>query len=333
MKSLTRSLEVVCDRLEGKTVLVTGGAGFLGSWVCDVVDAFNGKIICIDNLSSGSEENIRHLLSRGNFKYVKGDVQSFSVDEGIDYVFHMACIASPPLYQKYPIETLDTNVLGTRNVLEIARKKEVKGFLLASTSEVYGDALVLPTPEDYWGNVNPVGPRSVYDEGKRVAETYCYSYFQKFHLPVRIARIFNTYGPRLDTRSTSQYGRVVVKFIDQALHNDPLTVYGDGSQTRSFCYVTDLVEGLFRFLLEPSLDGEILNIGNDEEISILDLAKLIIESARSDSYVVFEALPRDDPRRRRPDISKAGNILGWRPKISLKEGLKKTIRWSDSEKR
>jgi len=332
LESLVRSLKEVGERLEDKMVLVTGGAGFLGSWICDVIDTFDGRIICVDNLSSGSEENIRHLMGRKNFKLVKEGVQDFSVDEEIDYVFHMACIASPPLYQKYPIETLDTNVLGTRNVLEIAKEKRVKGFLLASTSEVYGDAVVLPTPEDYWGNVNPVGPRSVYDEGKRVAETYCHSYFQKFHLPVRIARIFNTYGPRLDIRSTSQYGRVVVKFIDQALRDSPLTVYGDGLQTRSFCYVTDLVEGLFRFLLEPRLNGEVLNIGNDEEISILDLAKRIIELTGSNSDIVFEPLPRDDPKRRKPDISKVRNLIGWKPQIILKEGLMKTIKWLYSKK-
>jgi len=310
----------------GKTFLVTGGAGFLGSWLCDVLDAFNARIICVDNLSSGSENNISHL-KKENFELVKGDVSKFTIDEKINYIIHMACIASPPLYQEHPIEALDASVLGTRNMLEIARKNDVEGFLFTSTSEIYGDAKVIPTPEDYWGNVNPVGPRSVYDEGKRVAETYCIAYFQKYDLPIRIARIFNTYGPRLDVKSTSQYGRVIVKFISQALNNQPVTVYGDGSQTRSFCYVTDTAEGLFKLLLKPGIDGEIINIGNDEEISILNLAKLIIRLTDSKSEIVFRPLPKDDPRRRNPDISKARKLLGWRPKISLKEGLMKTIEW------
>lgn len=325
MESPMKRVGVVGARLKEKTVLVTGGAGFLGSWICDAIDAFGGRIVCVDNLSSGSEKNIARLLGRRNFKLVKADVQTFSSDEEIDYIFHMACIASPPLYQKYPIETLDASVLGTRNVLEIAKRKNARGIVFTSTSEVYGDAAVIPTPENYWGNVNPVGPRSVYDEGKRVAETYCRSYFQMFKTPIRTARIFNTYGPRLDVKSSSQYGRVVVKFIAQALKNEPLTVYGDGSQTRSFCYVTDLIEGLIRLLLTPGLDGEIINIGYDRETSVLDLAKLIVGLTKSESKIVFEPLPVDDPRRRRPDIGKAGKLLGWKPTTPLKEGLTKTI--------
>lgn len=330
IEEIKRSLLEFEDEIKDHTFLITGGAGFLGSWFCDVVNAFDGRIICVDDLSSGSEENIRHLLGRENFKLIREDVCEFSIDEDVDYVVHMACIASPPLYQKYPIKTLDTNVLGTRKVLEFAKRKNVKRFLFASTSEVYGDAKVIPTPEEYWGNVNPIGPRSVYDEGKRVAETYCYSYSQKFGLPIRIARIFNTYGPRLDVRLTSQYGRVVVKFITQALNNEPVTVYGDGSQTRSFCYVTDLIAGLFRLLLKAGLDGEVINIGNVEEISILDLAKLIIKLTKSQSKIVFTSLPKDDPKRRKPKINKAKEKLEWNPAISLETGIKRTIKWIEN---
>jgi len=313
-----------------KTFLVTGGAGFLGSWFCDVLDAFNARIICVDNISSGSENNISHL-KKENFQLIKADVSRFMIDEKIDYIVHMACIASPPLYQEHPIETLDASVLGTRNMLEIARKNDVEGFLFTSTSEIYGDAKVIPTPEDYWGNVNPVGPRSIYDEGKRVAETYCIAYFQKYDLPIRIARIFNTYGPRLDVKSTSQYGRIIVKFISQALNNQPVTVYGDGSQTRSFCYITDLIEGLFRLLLKPNINGEIINLGNDEEISILKLAKLIIKLTESKSEIVFKPLPKDDPKRRRPDIGKAEKLLEWKPKVNLRRGLIRTIKWLQTD--
>lgn len=323
---IRKNLSKFGSRIRGKTFLVTGGAGFLGSWFCDVLNNFDSRIICVDNLSSGSERNISHL-KRENFQLIKEDICKFKVDEKIDYIVHMACIASPPLYQKYPVATLDASVFGTKNMLEIAKKSSVEGFLFTSTSEVYGDAKVIPTPEDYWGNVNPIGPRSVYDEGKRVAETYCISYFRKNNLPVRIARIFNTYGPRLDVKSTSQYGRVVVKFISQALNNKPVTVYGDGSQTRSFCYVADLIEGLFRLLLTPSIDGEVINLGNTMEISILDLAKLIIKLTGSKSRIKFQPLPIDDPKRRKPDISKAESLLNWTPKTSLKQGLTKTIRW------
>jgi len=239
----------------------------------------------------------------------------------------MASIASPPLYQKYPLETLDANVIGTRNALEIARKNDVEGFLFSSTSEIYGDAEVIPTSEEYWGNVNPIGPRSVYDEGKRVAETYCIAYFHKYSLPIRVARIFNTYGPRLDAKSTSQYGRVIAKFINQTLNNAPLTVYGDGSQTRSFCYITDLIDGLFKLLLIPSVNGEVLNLGYNKEISIMNLAKLIAKLTGSSSEIVFKPLPKDDPKRRCPDITKAGKLINWRPKISLEQGLEYTIEW------
>lgn len=310
--------------VNGKTFLVAGGAGFLGSWFCDTLNTLGARIICVDNLSSSLEKSISHLKNN-NFQFIKRDISKYRSTEKIDYIVNMACIASPPLYQKHPIETLDASVLGTRNLLEIARKNDARGFLLTSTSEIYGDATIIPTPEDYWGNVNPIGPRSIYDEGKRVAETYSLSYHQKYKLPIRIARIFNTYGPRLDTKLTSQYGRVIIKFIVQALNNEPLTVYGDGAQTRSFCYITDQIEGLFKLLLQPGIDGEVINLGNDDERTILDLAKLIIQLTKSKSKITFQPLPKDDPKRRRPDITRARKLLEWQPKVSLKEGLTKTI--------
>jgi UDP-glucuronate decarboxylase len=314
------------SKISEKTFLVTGGAGFLGSWLCDVLVASGARIICVDNLSSGAKSNISHLR-KYQIQFVKKNVCDLRVDDKVDYVVHMACIASPPLYQKYLIETLDTSTFGTKNVLEIARKNDVEGILFSSTSETYGDAEVVPTPESYWGNVNPIGPRSVYDEGKRVAEAYCMAYYRKYNLPIRIARIFNTYGPRLDVSSTSQYGRVNIKFITQALNGEPITVYGDGSQTRSFCYVTDLIEGLLILLLKPDINGEVVNLGNDKEISILNLARLIIELTSSRSEITFQPLPQDDPKRRRPDIGKAQKILGWTPQVTLREGLLKTIEW------
>ncbi|MDQ1281001.1 MAG: UDP-glucuronate decarboxylase [Thermoproteota archaeon] len=313
--------------VDGKTFLVAGGAGFLGSWFCDTLNTLNARIICVDNLLSGSDDNISHL-KKDAFQLVKSDIISYKPTEKIDYIVNMACIASPPLYQKHPIQTLDASVLGTRNLLEIARKNDIEGFLLSSTSEIYGDATIIPTPEDYWGNVNPIGPRSIYDEGKRVAETYSLSYCQKYGLPVRIARIFNTYGPRLDTKSTNQYGRVIVKFIDQALKSESITVYGDGRQTRSFCYITDQIVGLFKLLLRQGIDGQVVNLGNDDERTILELAKFIIKLTNSKSEITFQSLPKDDPKRRRPDIRKAEELLEWQPKVSLEEGLTKTVAYT-----
>ncbi|UCH03254.1 MAG: SDR family oxidoreductase [Candidatus Bathyarchaeota archaeon] len=319
------------DKIRGSLFLVTGGAGFLGSWICDVLNSFDANIICVDNMISGSESNISHLYGQENFSIIKNDVSNLTISENVDYVIHMACIASPPMYQKHPIETLNANILGTKNMLDFAKRIKVKTFLFASTSEVYGDAKIIPTPESYCGNVNLFGPRSVYDEGKRAAELYCYSYHKQFHLPIRIARIFNTYGPRLDAKLNTQYGRVVTKFIYQALKHRPLTVYGDGTQTRSFCYITDQIEGLFKLMLVPELDGKVINIGNDEEITILELAKLILKLTNSKSEISFESLPENDPKRRKPKINKAKRSLRWKPKIDLKTGLHKTIEWIMSE--
>lgn len=325
--TIVHELRCYKKKIENKKFLVTGGAGFLGSWFCDVVIAMGGKVTCIDNLSSGSKKNIKHLLKHRNFEFIKEDVCSFKARDKFDYVVHMASLAAVDLYQASPIETLDANLIGTRNILEITKKLKAKTMLFTSTSEIYGDAKIIPTPEAYWGNVNPYGPRSMYDEAKRAAEAYCYAYWRKYKVPVRIARVFNTYGPRLDVKLASQYGRVIVKFIRQALNNKPLTVYGDGKQTRSFCYITDQIIGLFKLLLTPGINGEAVNIGNDEEIRIINLAKLIIKLTKSESKIVFEPLPPNDPKRRCPDLRKAKKLLEYEPKVSLKEGLEETIEW------
>lgn len=315
--------------IEGKTFLITGGAGFIGSWFCDVLNEFNANIICVDNNTSGSYKNIEHLKKRKNFKLIEKNVCDFDTDKKIDFIVHMASIASPPIYQKFPIETLDANVFGTKNMLELAKKNKIKAFLFTSTSEVYGNTTdkLIPTSETFYGIVNPFGPRSMYNEGKRCAEAYCYSYFKKLKLPIRIARIFNTYGPRLDIKFPSPYGRVIIKFIDQVLNANPITIYGDGKQTRSFCYITDQIVGLFKLLLTQNLDGEIVNIGNDKEITILDLGNKIKELTDSKSSFKFLSLPEDDPLRRRPDLTKVKKLLQWEPKIDIDEGLKRTIDW------
>ena len=321
------------SKIENKRFLITGGAGFLGSWICDVLNSFNAKIICVDNFSSSSSKNINHLIGKEDFIFLEKNVLDFEIDEDIDYIIHMASIASPPLYQKHPIETLDANILGTKKMLELAKEKLAKAFLLTSTSEVYGNPPdeSVPTSENYYGIVNSFGPRSMYDEGKRASEAYCYSFFKNFKLPIRIARIFNTYGPRLDVKNTSQYGRVVAKFIQQAVEGKSVTVYGDGSQTRSFCYITDQMIGLIKLLLADGLDGQVVNIGNEEEVTILDLAKKIISLTNSKSEIVFHELPPDDPRRRCPNISKAKELLGFKPQIDIEQGLMKTICWFKKE--
>lgn len=336
LKTLQKNSADLKEKIEGKTFLVTGGAGFLGSWFCDVVDIFGGKIICVDNISSGSKKNIEHLIGKNNFVFVQDDILNYEPEERTDYIVHMASIATPPLYMKFPVETLDTNISGVRKLLEIARKENVKGFLLMSTSEVYGNPPddQFPTKETFHGIVNSFGPRSMYDEGKRAAEAYCWSYFQKFKLPIRISRTFNTYGPRLDVELTSQYGRALIKFVHQALSDLPITVYGDGKQARSFCYITDQIEGLFRLLLTPGLDGEVFNIGNQKKFTILELAKIIIKLTGSKSGIVMDSPPnynlQDDPRRRCPDITKANKMFGYSPKISLEEGLARVVAWMKS---
>jgi len=329
ISSVVNENKKLMNEVEGKKVLITGGAGFIGSWMCDVLYRLKAHTFCVDNLSTGSTENIRHLLNKKRFNFIKADVCKYSTSQKFDFIVHAASIASPSIYQKYPIETLDANLLGTRNMLELARKSDAT-FLFTSTSEVYGNAEVIPTPETYYGYVNPFGPRCMYDEGKRAAEAYCYSYFHTYRLRIRIARIFNTYGPRLDV-SNAGYGRVVIKFITQAISNTPLTIYGDGTQTRSFCYITDTVNGLLKLLLVKGIDGEVVNIGNDSEVRIIDLARMILKMTKSKSEIIFLSPLKDDPLRRRPDLKKARKLIGYAPKISLKEGLRRMIEWWENK--
>ncbi|MCK6624015.1 MAG: SDR family oxidoreductase [Anaerolineae bacterium] len=304
-------------------VLITGGAGFLGSHLCDRFLAEGHTVIAMDNLITGKTANIEHLAGHDNFLFVKHDVTNYIYVEGpLDAVLHFASPASPIDYLELPIPTLKVGALGTHKALGLAKAKGAR-FLLASTSEVYGDPLVHPQTEDYWGNVNPVGPRGVYDEAKRFAEAMTMAYQRYHQVDTRIVRIFNTYGPRMRLED----GRVVPNFIAQALRGEPLTVYGDGSQTRSFCYVSDLVDGIYRLLLSNELEP--VNIGNPVEMSILDFAKAIIELTGSTSEIVFvrptDMRIKDDPKVRQPDISKARRILNWEPKVSLQNGLKETI--------
>ena len=339
IEEVLRRVEDLRGYAKDKTVLISGGAGFLGSWFSDILLGLGSRVITVDNLITGSKENVTHILDNPNFKFVEHDVSTFSSNERLDYMVHMSAIASTPLYQKHPIETLDSSILGIKNMLELARKSEVKGFLFTSTSEIYGSPPddKIPTSEEYYGYVNSYGPRSMYDEAKRSAESYCYSYRKQFNLPIRVARIFNTYGPRLDVRETALYGRALVKFIVRALNHQTLPAYGDGNQTRSFCYVTDQMVGLTRLLLTPGIDGEVVNIGNGQEVTILELIQKIIEKTASRSKLDLNEKPDfdlgDDPRRRCPDISKAKRLVSYEPKVDLDEGLARTIRWFRAQKR
>lgn len=300
-------------------VLLTGAAGFLGSHLAERLLKEGCEVIGVDNLSTGQRRNLDRLVAYPGFRFLQADVtRPLEVEGPLDWVLHFASPASPPRYLKLPIPTLLVNAEGTRHLLDLALKKGAR-FFLASTSEVYGDPLVHPQPESYWGNVNPVGPRAVYDEGKRYAEALVTAYHTHFGLPVRIVRIFNTYGPYMDPED----GRVVTNFITQALKGEPLTVYGDGSQTRSFCYVDDLVEGIVR-LMEVDYAGPV-NLGNPEEYTVLELARLVKEITHSPSEIVFKPLPQDDPKQRRPDISLARRLLGWEPRVPVREGLLRTI--------
>jgi nucleoside-diphosphate-sugar epimerase len=309
-------------------ILVAGGAGFIGSHLCEALVNKNYSIICVDNLGTGKLENLKNIIKNKNFKFIKHDIrQPLKLNEKLDFIFHLASYASPPYYQKYSIDTLMTNSLGTFNILELAKKNKAR-FLITSTSEVYGDPKIHPQKETYWGNVNPVGVRSCYDEAKRFAESLTMEYMRKFKLDIRIVRIFNTYGPRLQKDD----GRVISNFIYQALNNLPLTIYGDGSQTRSFCYVSDMVEGLLKMMFTEKAKNEIINLGNPGEFTIKEAAFLIKELTGSKSKIVYKKLPEDDPTRRRPDITKAKKILNWQPKINLKQGLIETINWFKNEK-
>lgn len=300
-------------------VLITGGAGFLGSHLCDKFINNGFEVICMDNFVTGSPDNIAHLFGNKNFKFVEHDVTEYIYVEGtLDYILHFASPASPIDYLKLPIQTLKVGSLGTHKTLGLAKKKNAR-FLIASTSEVYGDPLIHPQPEEYWGNVNPVGFRGVYDEAKRFAEAMTMAYHRFHQVETRIVRIFNTYGPRMRLED----GRAIPNFINQALRNLPVTVYGDGNQTRSVCYVDDLVEGIYRLLLSDETMP--VNIGNPDEITMLDLAKEVIELTNSKSDIIFEDLPSDDPKVRQPNIERAQTLLNWNPKIDRKFGLEKTI--------
>lgn len=304
-----------------KTAVVTGGAGFLGSHLCDRLISEGFRVICIDNFITGNPDNIAHLFGNDNFIFIKHDVTNFiHVPGKVDYILHFASPASPIDYLKLPIQTLKVGSLGTHKALGLAKEKNAV-FLLASTSEVYGDPLIHPQNEDYWGNVNPVGPRGVYDEAKRFAESLTMAYHRYHGLQTRIVRIFNTYGPRMRLND----GRVLPAFIGQALKGEPLTVFGDGSQTRSFCYVDDLIDGIFRLMLSNEVYP--VNIGNPEEITIRQFAEEVLSLTGSKSKITYLPLPEDDPKVRQPDISKAKKILGWEPRISRKDGIIKTLEY------
>jgi len=329
IEQIAKNLGEISKRIEGTNVLVTGGAGFLGSWICEVLVEQGAKVICLDNLASGLKSNISHLTDRNNFKFIQHDItKPIFFDAPIDIVMHLASRASPFEFEKFPIQILKANTLGIWVALGIAKKHNAR-FLYTSTSEIYGDAKEIPTTEEYRGNVNPIGPRSCYDEAKRCGESYVIAYKMQHGLDTRIARIFNTYGPRM--RAEGVYGRVIPRFIEQALSNNPITIFGDGSQTRSFCYVTDQVEGLLKLAFLDEAKGEVVNIGSDKEMTILELARLVKEQTKSDSEIVFDELPKDDPPRRKPDISKAKEILGWVPKVSLEEGLRRMIEWFEEK--
>jgi dTDP-glucose 4,6-dehydratase len=300
------------------TCLVTGGCGFLGSHLCDVLLARGYRVICADNLDTGSLENIEHIRS-ADFRFVNHDLTEYvDIDEPLDFVFHLASPASPIDYQRLPLHTLKVGSIGTHHMLGLAKKKRAR-FLIASTSEVYGDPDVHPQPESYWGNVNPIGPRGVYDEAKRYAEALTMAYHRQQGVDTCIARIFNTYGPRMRPHD----GRAIPTFLRQALQDKPLTVFGDGSQTRSFCYVDDLIRGLVA--LSWSDYHQPVNLGNPKEMTVLELAESVIEATGSRSEILFEALPQDDPRVRQPDITTAMQVLGWEPEVELRDGLKRTI--------
>lgn len=310
-----------------ETCLVTGGAGFIGSHLCDLLILRGHKVVCVDNLITGSEKNIGQLRGNPNFEFIQADVTK-TFDHwplAISHIFHLASPASPADFAKIPEEIALVNSLGTINMLKLAVSSKAK-ILVTSTSEVYGDPKEHPQKENYWGNVNSFGPRSCYDESKRFAEAVTYIYLHKYGLDARLIRVFNTYGPRM----RKDDGRVISNFINQALEKKPLTVYGDGKQTRSFCFVSDLVEGIYKAMFTEGTKGEVINLGNPEEYRIIDLAQKVKKLTGSSSEIVYQDLPPDDPTQRQPDISKAKKILGWEPKVSVDEGLIKTIEYYKS---
>ena len=302
-------------------ILVTGGTGFIGSNLCARLIADGHTVLCLDNNSTGSIANIKQLMKNPNFEFIMHDIVNPLLISQVDQIYHLACPASPPAYQTDPIKTIQTNVIGTMNVLDFATASMAR-VLFSSTSEVYGDPKVNPQSEEYWGNVNPIGPRSCYDEGKRVAETLMMEYHNMKGVDIRIARIFNTYGPNMDKDD----GRVVSNFINQCIENKPITIYGDGTQTRSLCYIDDMVEGLIRLMNQTETIGPV-NLGNPFELSVEEIALFIKEVTGSSSTLVFSKLPQDDPMVRRPDITKAKNVLGWEPEVQLNKGIIKTTEY------
>ncbi|MFH0735388.1 MAG: UDP-glucuronic acid decarboxylase family protein [bacterium] len=302
-----------------KTVVITGGSGFLGSHLCEKMLTEEFKVVCIDNLLTGNINNISHLFGNNDFLFIKHDITNYiHVSGPVDYILHFASPASPIDYLKLPIQTLKVGSLGTHKVLGLAKEKKAR-FLLASTSEVYGDPVIHPQKETYWGNVNPIGPRGVYDEAKRFAEAMTMAYHRYHGVETRIVRIFNTYGPRMRLND----GRALPAFVSQALNGEDITVFGDGSQTRSFCYVSDLVDGIYKLLLSDEVDP--VNIGNPTEITIKEFAEEVIRLIDTTSKIVYKDLPEDDPKVRQPDITRAKNILGWEPKVNREQGLKITL--------
>lgn len=320
------------SRIRNQHVLVAGGAGFLGSHLCDRLLAEGARVVCLDNLLTGGLGNLEGALGHPHFEFVQADVVSplpaAVTRRRFDRIYNLACAASPPLYQANPEHTLMTSVLGTKHLLDLAQEKGAR-FLLSSTSEVYGDPHVHPQPETYWGNVNPTGPRACYDEGKRCAETLSFDFDRAGRGEVRVARIFNTYGPRL----SAEDGRVVSNLVSQALSQADITVFGDGSQTRSFCYVDDLVGGLMALMEHDGPQPGPINLGNPIELTVRELVDVVLELTGSSSEVIYRPLPTDDPKRRRPDISKAATVLDWRPTTSLIQGLNATIDWFDVQAR
>ncbi|MBX2805725.1 MAG: SDR family oxidoreductase [Hyphomicrobiales bacterium] len=306
-----------------KSILVTGGAGFLGSHLCGRLLADGHDVICVDNLFTGNKRNIDHLMAEPRFEFLRHDI-TFPLHIEVDQIYNLACPASPVHYQHDPVQTTKTSVIGAINMLGLAKRLKCP-ILQASTSEIYGDPTVHPQPERYWGNVNPIGPRSCYDEGKRCAETLFFDYHRQHRLEIKVARIFNTYGPRMQPND----GRVVSNFIVQALRGDPITIYGDGGQTRSFCYVDDMIEGFVRLMKSPGEVTGPINLGNPNEFTIRELAELVIEQTGSRSTLTYKSLPQDDPRQRQPDIAAAGEHLSWAPKTQLNEGLRHTIAYFD----
>lgn len=312
------------EEFVGEDILVTGGAGFLGSYLCETLVSCGSKVTCLDKFSTGTLENLATVINSKNFKLVKEDVLRFEDSQRYKYIFHLASRAAPEEYQLHPIETLMVNAEGSHRILEIARRGDAT-VLFTSSSEIYGKAQLIPTPETYWGNVNPIGVRACYDEGKRFGEALFMAYYKQYGLDVKIVRVHNTYGPRL--RADGAYARAVSRFVSQALKGEDITVYGDGTQTRSFCYISDTLRALLKVMVTNEAKGDVINVGSPMETPIIELARKIRELTHSTSRITFQPLPQDDPKRRCPDISKAKSILGWTPEVDLEEGLRRTIEW------